>query len=606
MDIFVIVAEGPWYSFFYTLSFWIALSILLAEGIKRKIPYLRWLVYLVFIRMLFIVGSKIIHFTQEDFILLLAGNEPADIHQQSFIGALLIGGIGIFASKYLFRFKQSVADSFAFVLPVSLAIMRIGCFGAGCCYGKTTDLPWAVKYPVNTLPHFHQFQNHLISFNDYTSLPVHPVQLYEIAGLTVVVVILLFMRNLLKKPGNLVLLSIALILCVRFITEFFRDAHAHTIGAQTIWIFNITQILIFPAAILLLFFIRKRESALKEVPFLSTAELSTNRLLLITIFLITGFVRFKSWFVISEIVFISFVLSLSAATLTFKMINQLFFPTFKWEYVVSLILPFILMSQTLPVQKGDSTLTKKYKTIRIGFVSGNYDNSYNIGQGEGCDRVSTTEYFKQKYFLAGTGLDFTRQQENFQFNYGVNAILGNHRETRISDNYKTENKLFDINPYLALETNWLGLGGGLHAGNLAIIYENRVEDGVGIPQTGTNLVNLYPQFYFRFGPRQWFFADYHFADNFPSPLPGFRHQFGVGSGLGNRNGLNIRMGFDLGSFLYASGYFPIADKFVLQPMILWGESALPENAGKTNYQISLGLGYRFGFKEEYEKKINPR
>jgi phosphatidylglycerol:prolipoprotein diacylglycerol transferase len=605
MESLVVLTNGPWYSLFYAISFWIALAILLIEGIKRRYPIIKWLVFLAFIRMLFIVGSKIIHFTQEDWMLLFSGGEPTDIHQQSFIGALMIGGLGIFAGRYLFRFKQNIADSFAFVLPVALAIMRIGCFGAGCCYGKVTNFPWAVKYPVNTLPHFHQFQDQLISFNDYTSLPVHPVQLYEIAGLTFVVFILLFLRKLLKSSGNLVLLSIALILFVRFITEFFRDSHAHTIGAETIWIFNLTQIVIFPAAVLILLLIRKRESDFKVIPSIISEEQFSNRLLIITLLLIFGFVRFKNWFVFSEIVFISLVLSFSIAILTFRMINQLFFSSYKWEYALSFILPLILMSQTLPVQKTDSTLTKKYKTIRIGFASGDYDNSYNIGKGEGCDRVSNTEYFKQKYFLAGAGLDFAYQQEKIQFNYGVNAILGNHQEIRVSDNYQTENTLFDVNPYLGLETNWIGAGGGLHAGNLAIIYENKVEDGVGIPQTGTNLVNIYPQLYFRVGPRRWFFIDYHLADNFPSALPGFRHQLGVGSGLGSRNGLNVRFGIVPENFLYTSGYFPIGEKLIVQPMVLWGESVLPDNYGHTNYQFSLGLGYRFGFKEEYEKKISP-
>ncbi len=53
------------------------------------------------------------------------------------------------------------------VLPASLAILRLGCFSAGCCYGTSTALPWGVINHFSGLP------------ASLEATPLHPVQLYE-------------------------------------------------------------------------------------------------------------------------------------------------------------------------------------------------------------------------------------------------------------------------------------------------------------------------------------------------------------------------------------------------------------------------------------------
>lgn len=60
----------------------------------------------------------------------------------------------------LFHFTDIVAPAAA----LGLAIGRIGCLLAGCCYGSPCDLPWAIRYP-----HTHET----------LGLPVHPAPLYE-------------------------------------------------------------------------------------------------------------------------------------------------------------------------------------------------------------------------------------------------------------------------------------------------------------------------------------------------------------------------------------------------------------------------------------------
>jgi len=182
INYFIISTEGPFFSIFYNLAFLVALTILLYEGYRRKFPILKWILLLALTKLLFIAGSKIVTYTLEDLHYFFTNFSLPPTFQKSLFGGLLLGSIGLIAGKYLFRFRQNFMDAFAVVLPLAIAIQRIGCFLTGCCFGKVAQVPWAVKYPVNTLPHYHHFQNGLISFHDVVSLPVHPVQLYDLIG----------------------------------------------------------------------------------------------------------------------------------------------------------------------------------------------------------------------------------------------------------------------------------------------------------------------------------------------------------------------------------------------------------------------------------------
>ena len=114
------------------------------------------------------------------------------------------------------------------------------------------------------------------------------------------------------------------------------------------------------------------------------------------------------------------------------------------------------MAQTYPYEK-DSVTIKKYTTLKFGVVSGNFDNSHDIGTGEGCDRISNTEYFEQKYTVASADLEFTRDNvtRNFLWRYGTQVMYGGHEEVRISDQYTKNTTLFGISPYGKLSYNFV-------------------------------------------------------------------------------------------------------------------------------------------------------
>ena len=99
-----------------------------------------------------------------------------------FGGLLLASAVGIVACRRLRIDLVRMADSVAPALGIGIALMRIGCFEAGCCFGEVCDLPWAVTFPAGSEPHLYQMLSGGGIFSLGSPLPVHPTQLYEAAA----------------------------------------------------------------------------------------------------------------------------------------------------------------------------------------------------------------------------------------------------------------------------------------------------------------------------------------------------------------------------------------------------------------------------------------
>ena len=105
------------------------------------------------------------------------------------------------------------ADVFAPGLAMGHAIGRLGCFSAGCCWGKPTSLPWGVT-----------FTNPLAAELSGTPLGVriHPTQLYE--SLAEAVIFAVLYRRIQKPHGDGTIIGMYLVLysIARFVVEFWR------------------------------------------------------------------------------------------------------------------------------------------------------------------------------------------------------------------------------------------------------------------------------------------------------------------------------------------------------------------------------------------------
>jgi len=113
------------------------------------------------------------------------------------------------------------ADVMAPGVAIGQVIGRLGCFSAGCCYGRPTSVPWAVT-----------FRDAYATRQVGTPLdiPLHPTQLYESLSVTLLFVFLLWLSRRRRFRGQVMLAYLFGYAVIRFVIEFYRgDASRGTV-----------------------------------------------------------------------------------------------------------------------------------------------------------------------------------------------------------------------------------------------------------------------------------------------------------------------------------------------------------------------------------------
>lgn len=119
-------------------------------------------------------------------------------------------------------FVPAIADAVALSIPLAFAPIRVGCFLQGCCFGRLSELPWAVSFPVGTTAWQVQRLDGIIGPQATTSLSVHPLQLYFGLWLVAVVLFLYWFRARQSYAGQLALVYLALHELGKWALEFLR------------------------------------------------------------------------------------------------------------------------------------------------------------------------------------------------------------------------------------------------------------------------------------------------------------------------------------------------------------------------------------------------
>jgi phosphatidylglycerol:prolipoprotein diacylglycerol transferase len=114
-------------------------------------------------------------------------------------------------------------DLAAAAIPLGLAIGRLGCFFAGCCFGAPTDSRFGVVFPPRSDAAVAQAKLGLVASRTNWSLPVHPTQLYESAGALLIAAVVAFVvRPRQARPGRAFLAFCLGYAALRFGLEFLR------------------------------------------------------------------------------------------------------------------------------------------------------------------------------------------------------------------------------------------------------------------------------------------------------------------------------------------------------------------------------------------------
>ncbi|MEA3420865.1 MAG: prolipoprotein diacylglyceryl transferase family protein, partial [Acidobacteriota bacterium] len=137
-------------------------------------------------------------------------------------GGVFQGGLAfgfVFALWYLHKHripKWKTADIVGVAIALAHGFGRIGCFCAGCCFGRECTMPWGVT--------FHSEYSH-----NLTGIPIetalHPTQLYESVLNFLNSLILFIILKKKKFDGQVFSFYIINYSIIRFFVEFYRGDH---------------------------------------------------------------------------------------------------------------------------------------------------------------------------------------------------------------------------------------------------------------------------------------------------------------------------------------------------------------------------------------------
>lgn len=210
-----------------------------------------------------LLGSKALMFLVED---------NAQIFSLDFLrsGGVYYGGLigGFLTVVVLIHFYRlpfwKVSDALVPGLALGQAFGRQGCFAAGCCWGKPTDLWWGVHFTEQG----HEYTGVPMYGPDGSDLFLHPTQLIESFTMLAVFGLLVWLHRHKKFDGQ-VLIAYGIIYSIfRFSIEFIRDdPRGDLFGLTTMTGLSTSQLvsLVVAATAIVFMVIRLRTADKKEL-----------------------------------------------------------------------------------------------------------------------------------------------------------------------------------------------------------------------------------------------------------------------------------------------------------------------------------------------------
>ena len=138
-----------------------------------------------------------------------------------------------------------LADLISPLIALGLSSGRIGCFLAGCCYGRETSLPWAIVF---------RNPDSLARLN----VPLHPTQLYDAANGLALFFFLSWMEKRKAFDGQIFWLFLLLYSMTRFFIEIFRGDPRGFLFGDLLSTSQAIGILLAIFSFFMLFYIKKR------------------------------------------------------------------------------------------------------------------------------------------------------------------------------------------------------------------------------------------------------------------------------------------------------------------------------------------------------------
>jgi len=150
------------------------------------------------------IGAKLLEWAiNYQFVAAHFSDPRTFLYGRTIVGGLIGGTIAILLVKRKMGINQRMGNAFAPAIALGVAIGRIGCFLAGCCYGKPTNMGWGVNFGDGVLR--------------------YPTQLFESAFM---LAMFIYLQNKAKnegiKPGRLFTELMLAYFAFRFFLEFIK------------------------------------------------------------------------------------------------------------------------------------------------------------------------------------------------------------------------------------------------------------------------------------------------------------------------------------------------------------------------------------------------
>jgi len=528
---------GFYYDLFYFLAILFSLFALMIAGKRRNYPMIPWMLSLLIILLFLILGSKIFTLSPGQWTELFQnGKIPAHT------GRTILGGIagclfGLFISRLWFGFRNDMFDTLSYVFPVAMAIQRVGCLLAGCCFGTPTNVPWALVYSRNTCAHVAHVNSGLLDYYSPFSLPVHPNQVYQILACIIILLLLYyFFRKRIRVPGNLFLTSITLYLISRVINEFWRDASSNGYAGNIIIGLKIVQWILIGviAGLFIIVLVREKQGKYKTLQYQVRNSNKRNALFFFVLFLMI--LSIWKWLPgIERLHVFSVTLALGVISLIHGF-RKLKGSRWQWSMIFLIPVSLLLISWVNDDIPGTDKDKKDFCSIGTGYMGGRHFFSY-CPSGDCCQ--GPTYHCKADYEVFGAGLAYTNfTNKGHKMLNGIHLSYGKQYETDWENQGQSrELDLFGLNYRFLYDWKYFGLGFGLHLGNY---YHEE------------DLYFFFPQLELRVGAPEDFYVSGKVGDQFP----------GV---TGLPLALEIGTGFGTDKFALKAGYYP--EGFYVKPAI---------------------------------------
>lgn len=162
-------------------------------------------------------------------------------------GLIAAAGVALGYMKWHRLPVWKLADLISPLIALGLSSGRIGCFLAGCCYGKETSLPWAVVF---------RNPDSLARLN----VPLHPTQIYDAANGLILFFFLSWMEKRKSFDGQIFWLFLFLYSITRFFVEIFRGDPRGFVFKDLLSTSQAIGILLAIFSAFMLFYIKERGS----------------------------------------------------------------------------------------------------------------------------------------------------------------------------------------------------------------------------------------------------------------------------------------------------------------------------------------------------------